>query len=113
MLLTPFELVPKAEATLGPMSWRGPFDTSTDPDYVRWQAGEIDERQYWTMRSAPYGLDLKGFMRHFYEPPGDYLVRPEMADLIHRHRARGSPRGRADQRHERLSRTSSGRTASR
>jgi putative hydrolase of the HAD superfamily len=28
-------------------------------------------------------------MSHFYEPPGDYLVRPEMAALIARHRAAG------------------------
>ena len=89
VLLTPFELVSKAETTLGPMSWRGPFDISTDPEYVRWQAGEIDEREYWTVRSAPYGLDIAGFMRHFYEPAGDYLVRPEMAELIARHRAAG------------------------
>ncbi len=89
VLLTPFELVSKAEATLGPMSWRGPFDTSTDPDYVRWQAGEIDERAYWTVRSEPYGLDVRAFMRHFYEPAGDYLVRPGMTELITRHRAAG------------------------
>ncbi len=89
MLLTPFELVSKAEATLGPMSWRGPFDTSTDPDYVRWQAGEIDEREYWAVRCAPYGLDVRAFMRHFYEPAGDYLVRPGISELIARHRAAG------------------------
>jgi putative hydrolase of the HAD superfamily len=89
VLLTPFELIPKAEETLGPMSWRGPFDTSTDPEYVRWQAGEITEREYWSIRGEPYGLDLRGLMRHFYEPPGDYLVRPEMAELITRHRTAG------------------------
>ena len=89
VLLTPFELVSKAETTLGPMSWRGPFDTSTDPEYVRWQAGEINEREYWSVRSAPYGLDIKGLMRHFYEPAGDYLVREGMVELITRHRAAG------------------------
>jgi putative hydrolase of the HAD superfamily len=89
VLLTPFELVGKASETLGPLSWRGPFDTSTDPEYVRWQAGEITEREYWSVRGEPYGLDLRGLMRHFYEPPGDYLVRPEMAALVSRHRAAG------------------------
>jgi putative hydrolase of the HAD superfamily len=89
VLLTPFELIAKAQETLGPISWRGPFDVSTDPEYVRWQAGEITEREYWSVRSEPYGLDLRGLMRHFYEPPGDYLVRPEMAELITRHRAAG------------------------
>jgi putative hydrolase of the HAD superfamily len=89
VLLTPFELIGKAEETLGSISWRGPFDTSSDPEYVRWQAGEITERDYWSARGAPYGLDLRGLMRHFYEPPGDYLVRPAMAELVARHRAAG------------------------
>ena len=89
VLLTPFELVDKAAQTLGPLSWRGPFDTSTDPEYVSWQAGQITEREYWTIRGKPFGLDLPGLMRHFYEPPGDYLVRAEMADLMSRQRAAG------------------------
>ena len=89
VLLTPFELIENAEQTLGPMSWRGPFDTSTDPDYVRWQSGELTEREYWSVRGEPYGLDVQGLMRHFYEPSGDHLVRPEMAKLIARHRAAG------------------------
>lgn len=89
VLLTPFELIGKAEETLGSISWRGPFDSSTDPEYVRWQAGEITEREYWSLRGAPFGLDVRDLMSHFYEPPGDYLVRPEMAALIARHRAAG------------------------
>ena len=89
VLLTPFELIESAEETLGALSWRGPFDTSTDPDYVRWQSGELTEREYWSVRGEPYGLDVQGLMRHFYEPPGDHLVRPEMAELIARHRAAG------------------------
>jgi putative hydrolase of the HAD superfamily len=89
VLLTPFELVDKAAETLGPLLWRGPFDTSTDPEYVSWQAGQITEREYWSIRGEPYGLDLPGLMRHFYEPPGDYLVRPQMADLVNRQRAAG------------------------
>ncbi len=89
VLLTPFELIGKAQETLGHLPWRGPFDTSTDPEYVQWQAGEITEREYWSIRAAPFGLDLRGLMRHFYDPPGDYLVRPAMAELIARHRAAG------------------------
>ncbi|MEY2444544.1 MAG: putative hydrolase of the superfamily [Ilumatobacteraceae bacterium] len=89
VLLTPFELVDKAEQTLGAMPWRGPFDHASDHEYVRWQRGEITERDYWTVRADAYGLDIHGLMRHFYEPAGDYLVRPEMVDLIIRHRAAG------------------------
>lgn len=89
VLLTPFELAGKVEQTLGPMPWRGPFDTGTDPEYVRWQSGEMSERDYWTMRAQAFGLDVPGLMRHFYEPAGDYLVRPQMAELIARHRSCG------------------------
>ena len=28
-------------------------------------------------------------MRHFYEPAGDYLIRPEMEELVRRHRSMG------------------------
>jgi putative hydrolase of the HAD superfamily len=89
VLLTPFELAGKAEQTLGPMPWRGPFDHGSDHEYVRWQRGDITERDYWTVRADAYGLDIHGLMRHFYEPAGDYLVRPEMVELISRHRAAG------------------------
>ena len=89
VLLTPFELIGKAEETLGEISWRGPFDVSSDPEYVRWQDGEMTEREYWSTRGAPYGLDLRGLMQHFYEPPGDYLVRPQMVELVQRHHAAG------------------------
>jgi putative hydrolase of the HAD superfamily len=89
VLLTPFELIDKAQQTLGPISWRGPFDVATDPEYVRWQSGELTERDYWTVQAAPHGLDTHGLMRHFYEPAGDYLVRPEMEELVSRHRRAG------------------------
>ena len=55
------------------MSWRGPFDTSTDPDYVRWQSGELTEREYWSVRGEPYGLDVP-----FTDPVGS-LERIEAA----------------------------------
>ena len=89
VLLTPFELIGQAEKGLGPLSWRGPFDTGTDLEYVQWQSGEMSERDYWSLRSEPYGLDILGLMRHFYEPAGDHLVRPEMVDLIAGQQAAG------------------------
>jgi len=89
ILLTPFELLEKASASLGPITWRGPFDPSSDDEYIRWQTGEITERDYWVIRSGAYGLETVELMRCFYEPPGDELVRPEMAELIMRERARG------------------------
>jgi putative hydrolase of the HAD superfamily len=93
VLKTPFELKYLAEPTFGPMAWCGPFDVDTDPEWVRYQAGEITERTFWAERAATYGLDTHSFMRPFYEPPGDHLARPEMVALIHDHKARGGQVG--------------------
>ena len=46
VLKSPFELRNDASKTLGPVSWAGPFDPSTDPEYVRWQSSKITERVY-------------------------------------------------------------------
>jgi putative hydrolase of the HAD superfamily len=79
LLLTPFELGAAAaralgvdESSLAP----GPFDPDRDPRWKAWQAGEITERQYWAERAEPLGIDVKAYMRAFYEPTGDHLVRP-------------------------------------
>lgn len=89
VLKTPFELRHLAEPTLGALLWAGPFDPTNDPEWRSYQSGEITEREFWAARAANYGLDTKQFMRPFYQPAGDHLVRPEMAELIAVHRARG------------------------
>ena len=89
VLKTPFELRHLAEATLGPLTWAGPFDPAKDPEWRSYQSGEITEREFWAARAGTYGLDTKQFMRFFYDPAGDHLVRPELAELIAKHRARG------------------------
>lgn len=35
----------------GTLTWRGPFDPSTDPLWVSMQAREITERDYWMTRT--------------------------------------------------------------
>ena len=89
MLLTPFELAGKAEQTLGPMTWRGPFDHGSDHEYMRWQRGDITERDYWTMRAGAVRSRHPRSHEPLLRAAGDYLVRPEMAELIGRHRAAG------------------------
>ncbi len=89
VLKTNFELRHLAEPGLGPLPWQGPFDPDNDPEWCSFQRGEITERQFWADRAALYGLDTKGLMRHFYEPSGNHLVRPEMVTLIERHKADG------------------------
>lgn len=95
VLLTPFELRGHAERSLrlapGSLGWTGPFDPGGDEAWRRFQAGEITERDYWAHRAAEHGLDTRAFMRHFYEPPGDHLVRPEVRALMEAERAAGRP----------------------
>ncbi len=93
VLRTPFELRYLAEPILGPLAWNGPFDPDNDPQWQRFQNGEITERTFWSNRSADYGHDTRSFMKLFYEPSGDHLVRPQMVALIHEYKATGGTVG--------------------
>ena len=96
LLLTPFELIDRAERSLGvaPGSLgRGPFDPDGDPRWKAWQAEEITEREYWQEKAAPFGLDIPGLMRHFFEPSGNHLVRAETWALVDEVRAAGKQAG--------------------
>jgi putative hydrolase of the HAD superfamily len=39
----------------GTLTWRGPFDPSTDPLWQQMQAGTLSERDYWLARTAEVG----------------------------------------------------------
>jgi putative hydrolase of the HAD superfamily len=85
LLKTPFELREAAAASMGvPIDAlsQGPFDPGGDPRWQAWQAEEITERAFWVERAAPLGLDIEGYMRHFYEPSGNHLIRPETWALV-------------------------------
>ncbi len=91
MLLTPFELAEAAAVSMGvdPAALGGgPFDTGDE----RWAArdrGEITEREYWAGRAAEHGLDIPGYMHHFYDPGGDHLVRQASWALLDEVQAAG------------------------
>jgi putative hydrolase of the HAD superfamily len=93
LLLTPFELRPAAERSLGvapgTLTWAGPFDPPSDPLWQQWQDGTVTEREYWARRAADHGLETLPFMAQFFEPGGDHLVRPEMWALVRSRRAHG------------------------
>jgi putative hydrolase of the HAD superfamily len=96
LLLTPFELNDIAERSMGVPSGslpRGPLEPDGDPRWKAWQAEEITEREYWTERAAPLGLDITGYMRHFFEPSGDHLIRAEMAAIVSEVQAAGFTAG--------------------
>ena len=78
VIRTPFELHDHA--------WRGPFDTATDPLWVRSQRGELTEREYWHERASAYHPDAEdpthAFMRDLYEQDESVIVRPEVRSLL-------------------------------
>ena len=84
LLLTPFELAEHAAPALGvdPAELPGgPFDTADERWKAR-EAGDITERDYWAEQAARFGLDIAGYMHHFYTPSGDHLVRRESWSLV-------------------------------
>ncbi len=85
MLLSPFELAERAAASMGvnPAAFgAGPFDLAADPAWAARARGEITERDYWTGEAARFGLDIVGYMHHFYDPPGPDLVRPDAEAMV-------------------------------
>lgn len=98
VLLTPFELLHRAEDALGmprgSFGWAGPF--GPDPAWDDVVAGTRSERAYWADRVAEAAartgrddLDVRSFFAYCYDGPWEELVRPEVVALIRRARAEG------------------------
>lgn len=103
VLLTPFELRAVGERSLGldpgTLAWSGPFDPDSDDDWRTFQAGGMNEREYWARRCEEFH-DLSGepaempyFMAHLYSGSEDELVRPAARQLIADAKAAGIPVG--------------------
>lgn len=80
----------------GTLTWRGPFDTTTDPLWVSMQNRKITERDYWMTRTAEVGrlvgedwTDMKTFVQRARGADADLVLRPEAADAITRAKAAG------------------------
>ena len=80
----------------GSLTWRGPFDTATDPLWVRMQSREITERDYWTIRTKEVGTlvgedwaDMKTFVQRARGAEAGLVLRPEARDAILRVKAAG------------------------
>ena len=101
LLLTPFELLWRAERAMGlaegSLPWTGPFDPAADELWRRWQSGQLTEREYWGQRAREAGMlidrpemDAVGLMHYIYDDPSvDELIRPEGAALVARAKAAG------------------------
>ncbi|QFY63227.1 HAD-IA family hydrolase (plasmid) [Rhizobium grahamii] len=81
----------------GTLTWRGPFDASTDPLWVSMQNREITERDYWTIRTREVGAlvgedwtDMKTFVQRARGAEAELVLRPEARDAIIRTKTAGS-----------------------
>lgn len=103
VLLTPFELRAVGERSLGlppgTLAWTGPFDPESDDDWRTFQAGGMNEREYWARRCAEFHelsgepAEMPAFMAHLYSGTEEELVRPAARDLIADAKAAGIPVG--------------------
>ena len=73
----------------GTLTWRGPFDTATDPLWRSMQAREITERDYWMTRTREVGklvgedwTDMKTFVQRARGADAELVMRPEARDAI-------------------------------
>ena len=97
---TLFETHDLSEAALGlppgTLTWRGPFDPSTDPLWRTMQANEISERDYWTTRTREVGRlvgedwqDMHTFVKRARGADVEAVIRPEAVAAIALARAAG------------------------
>lgn len=80
----------------GTLTWRGPFDPSTDPLWVSMQAREITERDYWMTRTRQVGAligedwtDMKTFVQRARGADGELVLRPQARDAVLKAKAAG------------------------
>ncbi len=103
VLLTPFEVRRVGERQLGlepgTLSWTGPFDPESDEDWREFQAGRINEREYWANRVEEFAAltgqpaSMKVMCGYLYSGSEDELVRPAARALIRDAKAAGIPVG--------------------
>lgn len=99
VLLTPFELRHVGERDLGlapgTFAWTGPFAPEQDADWRAFQAGDMNEREYWALRAGEFATltgeppTMPDLCRHLYSGAEEELVRPEARRLIDDAKAAG------------------------
>lgn len=97
---TLFETHALSEAALGlppgTLTWRGPFDSASDPLWQAMQADQISEREYWLQRSHEVGRlvgedwkDMQTFVQRARGADVGAVIRPEAVAAMHRAKALG------------------------
>jgi putative hydrolase of the HAD superfamily len=103
VLLTPFELREQGEQRLGlppgSFNWAGPFDPESDTDWQAFQAGDMNEREYWKLQVDRFAelvghpASMPEMMAPLYAGPENELVRPGALALLHDAKSAGIPVG--------------------
>lgn len=99
---TLFETHAMTEAALGlpagTLTWRGPFDPSTDALWRAMQADQISEREYWLARTQEVGAlvgerweRMEQFVQRARGAEPAAVIRPEAVAAIQAARAAGCP----------------------
>ena len=97
---TLFETHDLSEAALGlapgTLTWRGPFDPETDAPWRAMQAGEMTERDYWTLRMSETGAlvgetwtEFPHFIARVRGADPAAVIRPEALAAIAQAKAEG------------------------
>jgi putative hydrolase of the HAD superfamily len=80
----------------GTLTWRGPFDPTTDPLWQRMQADEISERDYWLQRSVEVGArlgeqwtEMQTMVKRARGADPDRIIRPQVSALVREARELG------------------------
>ena len=80
----------------GTLTWRGPFDPSTDDLWVSMQAGEISERDYWVTRTHEVATlvgkqwtSMMDFVQAARGADAEHVLRPEARHAILTAKAKG------------------------
>ncbi|MDZ7920517.1 HAD-IA family hydrolase [Rhodoferax sp.] len=82
--------------TPGTLTWRGPFDPSTDPLWQDMQADKLSERDYWMTRTREVGRlvgedwdSMETFVQRARGADVEAVIRPEAIETIHMAKAAG------------------------
>ena len=80
----------------GTLTWRGPFDPSTDPLWQDMQADKLSERDYWMARTREVGRllgedwdKMETFVQRARGADVEAVIRPEAVSLIGAAKAAG------------------------
>lgn len=97
MLFETHDLTEKALGLApGTLTWKGPFDPSTDPLWQDMQADKLSERDYWMTRTREVGRlvgedwdSMETFVQRARGTDVEAVIRPEAIETIHTAKAAG------------------------